>query len=105
MFETRYTGVIEKGDLIVIAYDNYMILGIFAGRGKTGTVQYYSVLGLGDDEKSDPGGLTIRKYYKAYVNSPHETRITKLHYSFLDDKFQEYYWGALARLERSGIKF
>jgi hypothetical protein len=105
MFHSKYTGTIAKGDLVLIAYDNWMTIGICAGRGKSGTFQYYDVYVISESEKRDPGCSLHSRYLKSYVNSPHSNRITKTHLSLLSDAYQENYWLVMTILEKSGIKF
>ena len=72
-FYSTYTGEIIKGDLVAIAYDNYMTLGIYVGRGKGGTFQYYDLNHIINVED-----VNLPKVIKSYVNSPHTTRIIKV---------------------------
>lgn len=72
-FHSRYTGEIVKGDLVAIAYYNYMTLAIYIGRGKEGTFQYYELNHIINVEDQNLPKLT-----KSYVNSPHTTRIMKV---------------------------
>lgn len=104
MFNNKYTIPIKKGDIVGIAHDNYIQLGIYIGRGKTGSLQYYSIWGLSERERVDPHSK-MNRYEKAYINAPHETRIVKIHPDFLSDEYYNAYGRALSRLERNGIKF
>ena len=104
MFNNKYTIPIEKGDIVGIAHDNDIQLGIYIGRGKTGSLQYYSIWGLSERERLDPSSK-MNRYEKAYINAPHETRIVKVHPDFLSDEYYNAYGRALSRLERNGIKF
>ncbi len=103
MFDNKYTIPIEKGDIVAISYNNYMVLGIYAGRGKTGSFQYYSIWGLSERERLDANSK-MSKYEKGYVNAPHKTRIVKIHPDFLSDEYYNAYGRALSRLERNNIK-
>jgi 23S rRNA maturation mini-RNase III len=100
-FESRFSGTIRKGDLIAIAYENYMLLGIYVGRGKTKTVQYYSVgylTALSDADKK------LDRYSKSYINAQHQTRIIKVNPSDLNDKTLNAYKKAMIYLEQQNFK-
>lgn len=93
-FRSAFTGQIVKGDLITIAYCNYMVLAIYIGRGIGGTLQYYELNYI----VSVANGNS-RKLRKAYVNSPHSTRIMKISPEVLTIDRKEDYEKAIHYLE------
>jgi hypothetical protein len=100
-FESRWTGTIRKGDLVAIGYDNYMVLAIYAGRGKTGTIQYYSIYALSNYYKSN---LHLHNYGKSYVNAPHSGRVVKVNVNDLNEETLEQYNEAMIYLEQQKFK-
>lgn len=98
MRQLKYGGQIVPGDLILVAYGNYLDFGWYAGNGR-GTVQYYTMRGpavayleyekwlkMSDKEKAENKwmtsrfikGFTAKSFWKSYINSPHPTRIMKV---------------------------
>lgn len=81
-------GDIHQGDLIAVANGNDFTVGIYFGRGRGGTVQYYhpsAPVGVKErydkltpEQKEIKGPLRFSNIWKDYVNSPRETRIIKL---------------------------
>lgn len=83
-------GDIHQGDLIAVADGNDFTVGIYFGRGRGGTVQYYShraVIGCRqgweDSQKNPNWSLygkpwNVSRIYKNIVNTPRTTRIMKL---------------------------
>lgn len=93
-FHSRYTGEIVKGDLVAIAYNNYMILAIYVGRGLGGTFQYYDLNYIINVEDQNLPKLT-----KGYVNAPHTTRIMKVLPEALNMERKEEYEKAMHYLK------
>ncbi len=89
---SRIGGDIHQGDLIAVADGNDFTIGIYFGRGRGGTVQYYTPRGVlqsreywenAQKDSSDMYGLknkpwTLSRIWKAFVNTPRDTRIMKL---------------------------
>ena len=100
-FESKYTGTVRKGDLIAIGYDNYMLLGIYVGRGKTGTIQYYSLYALSVFYKEN---RHLHNYSKSYVNAPHQSRVVKVNVNDLNEETLEQYNEAMIYLEQQKFK-
>jgi hypothetical protein len=100
-FRSAWTGIIRKGDLVAIAYDNYMVLAIYIGRGKTGTVQYYSLYSLNNFYKEN---RNLDNYSKSYVNAPHESRVIKVNVNDLSDFTLEQYNEVMIYLEQQKFK-
>jgi hypothetical protein len=100
-FESGWTGTIRKGDLVAIGYDNFMILGIYVGRGKTGTVQYYALYALSVFYKEN---RHLHNHAKSYVNAPHASRVIKVNVNDLSDKTLEQYNEAMIYLEQQKFK-
>jgi len=98
--ETKYTGEIELEDLILVGSYGGMDAGFYAGQGKTGTLQYYTLYSLSNwfdkiqtknsDEKSKP--------WKSYINTPQGWRVAKLHPDNLADEHIENYKKSLEAL-------
>ena len=74
MFNNKYTIPIKKGDIVGIAHDNYIQLGIYIGRGKTGSLQYYSIWGLSERERVDSHSK-MNRYEKAYINTSLDNKV------------------------------
>jgi len=103
-FHSLHSGTIVKGDLIAIATDNYLEIGFYLGRGKTGTLQYYSLYGLFYREENSPN-TPPGKWAKSYINSPHAGRIIKVNVKDLCIEKLVEHEKATRYLERHGIKF
>jgi len=89
MYVVKLGGMLQKGDLIGICYNNNFAVGIYYGRGR-GTVQYYTPNGViytkkrydeasqvnrkGEEKKP----FSLKNIWKVYINSPRDTRIIKL---------------------------
>ena len=80
----KYGKELEKGDFIIIASGNYLDLGWYVGRGKSGTVQYYHLhegcYWFDEFQKlgETPKYFSLKSLYKSYVNSVHEGRIANI---------------------------
>lgn len=99
MYTVKVGGDIHRGDLVAVCHTNDFVIGIYYGRGSGGTVQYYypaavlsakeyyenRVLNHGIEKE---GPFKINKLWKAYVNSPRETRILKLNRDNITDQKQ-----------------
>jgi hypothetical protein len=102
-FHSLHSGTIVKGDIIAIASDNFIQLGFYIGRGKGGTLQYYSLDGMAWRENNKPDERPDR-WAKAYINTPHSGRVIKVDVkSLCIDKLVQYE-KATRYLERHGIK-
>lgn len=97
MYTVKHGGDIHKGDLVAVCHTNDFVIGIYFGRGTGGTVQYYypsSVVGYKDAYDTRVQNLGIEKVgpwklgriWKAYVNSPRDTRIMKLNRENITDQ-------------------
>jgi len=89
-FETKFSGRIEKWDIVAISIENEIVLGFYVGRGKTGTLQYYSIEQISrmHDELFYE---KLGRYAKCYINSPTAIRIMKIGPDDLGQKFKEKY--------------
>ena len=97
MYTVKQGGDIHRGDLVAVANGNDFSVGIYFGNGRGGTFQYYypnSVksakeyyeerVKIHGAEKAGP--WKIGKIWKAYVNSPRDTRILKLNRDNITDQ-------------------
>lgn len=100
-FESRFSGTIRKGDLIAIAHQNYMQLGIYVGRGKTQTVQFYTLDTLNFNYSKN---RNLSRFSKSYINTPHKTRIIKVNVDDLNDETLDDYNKAMIYLEQQNFK-
>lgn len=87
---------LQFGDFLIIASANALDFGWYAGTGKTGTLQYYSVWNprhiyeqwleykrteaLGNPKykflfEKSKGQLLVKHFYKSYINTPDEYRV------------------------------
>jgi hypothetical protein len=90
MYTVRNGEDLQRGDLIAIAGERHIELGIYYGRGTGGTVQYYSIgsapgfeyrhnertKSLGAEKV---GPFKLNHIWKSYVNSPSAWRFMKLY--------------------------
>lgn len=97
MYTVKHGGDILRGDLVGICHTNDFVIGIYYGQGRGGTFQYYypaSVISakeyyenrVKNNGVEKEGPFRINKLWKAYVNSPRETRIIKLNRSNITDQ-------------------
>jgi hypothetical protein len=97
MYTVKHGGTIQKGDLVAVCNTNDFCIGIYYGRGKGGTFQYFypgaaihakdsydnKVLNHGIETV---GPFKIGSIWKCYVNSPRDTRIMKLNRDNITDQ-------------------
>ena len=97
MYTVKHGGDIHRGDLVAVCHTNDFVIGIYFGQGRGGTFQYYypaavvsakeyyenRLLNHGIEKE---GTFRINKLWKAYVNSPRETRILKLNRENITDQ-------------------
>ena len=98
MIKVKNGGEIQRGDIIGVATNNYISIGIYLGRGQGGTVQYLSPGSASssknwhkiqlDQWKGDKPmrPLTVPQMGKSYVNTPDEYRIIKLNRENITDQ-------------------
>lgn len=98
MIKVKNGGEITRGDIIAVACNNYISVGIYLGRGQGGTVQYLwpgsasssknwhgvQLVEWKGDKPMRP--LTISQMGKNYVNTPDEYRIMKLNRENITDQ-------------------
>jgi hypothetical protein len=97
MYTVKHGGDIHRGDLIAVANGNDFTIGIYYGRGQGGTVQYYMPtvpkycreryderVKVQGAEKAGP--FKLNELWKAFVNTPRETRIMKLNRDNITDQ-------------------
>jgi hypothetical protein len=98
MIKVKNGGEIQRGDIIAVATNNYISIGIYLGRGQGGTVQYLwpgfatscknwherKLKEWKGDKPMRP--LTISQMGKSYVNTPDEYRIMKLNRDNITDQ-------------------
>ena len=108
--ETTYTGELKPGDFIAISIGNWLDIGFYAGRGKTGSMQYYTyhsllAWNLGQEETTDtpPSYPKTKSPWKSYINSYLEGRVVKLHPSVLAEKYREQYEESIEILKQLNI--
>jgi hypothetical protein len=97
MITVKNGGDIQRGDLIAVATGNYISIGIYIGRGQSGTVQYLwpgsatSSKNWHEQKLKEWKGdkpmrpLTISQMGKTYVNTPDQYRIMKLNRENITD--------------------
>ncbi len=93
---SKLGGDIHQGDLIAVSNGNDFTVGIYFGRGRGGTVQYYHPSApvytqerydkLTDEQKEKNGPLRLGGIWKDYVNAPRDTRIMKLNRDNITDQ-------------------
>lgn len=92
---SKIGGDIHQGDIIAIADNNDFSLGIYFGRGRGGTVQYYAITvpkycfdrhnALSEEVRQRRGPFQLNHMWKCYINSPRETRVMKLNRDNITD--------------------
>lgn len=92
---SKIGGDIHQGDIIAVANGNDFTVGIYFGRGRAGTVQYYHPSSpvhtqerynkLTDEQKEKRGPLKLGDIWKDFINTPRDTRIMKLRRDNLTD--------------------
>jgi hypothetical protein len=75
--EYLYVDHLEVGDSIYVAGGNYLMLGIFIGKGR-GTIQYYTIGGILYAKESEKKHNKPYKIYKTYVSETSKWRIAKV---------------------------
>jgi hypothetical protein len=89
MYTVKNGGDIHKGDLVAIANSNDFSVGIYFGNGRGGTFQYFYPGAPGQSKEFHENRLKnlgsdkvkpfkLNNIWKAYVNTPRDTRIIKL---------------------------
>jgi hypothetical protein len=97
---SKLGGDIHQGDLIAVANGNDFTVGIYFGRGRGGTVQFYHPSSpvytqerydkLTPEEKEKLGPLKLGGIWKDFINTPRDTRIMKLNReNITDPRMQE----------------
>jgi len=90
MYTVRNGEDLQRGDLIAVCGCNHLELGIYYGRGKSGTVQYYTIQSAHSCEyrhnervkslgAEKVGPFKLNHIWKSYVNSPSAWRFMKLY--------------------------
>lgn len=85
---------IKIGDLIILAENNFLSVGIYAGRGPTQTVQYFSLSSLAFWLKRGS-----KKCWKNYINSYYTSRVSKFSPETLTEEWKEVYYTAKEKLK------
>lgn len=101
-FDSKYSGRIERGDLIAVGFESTIILGLYIGRGKGGTVQYYYLNHFAYLEDNCPD-QPLSRWAKSYINSPHVNRIIRVSMETLNNETLIIYEKAMNYLLRNGI--
>ena len=98
MIKVKNGGEIQRGDIIAVASNNYISIGIYLGRGQGGTVQYLwpgsatSSRDWYEEQLKNWKGakpmrsFTISQIGKSYINSPDANRIIKLNRENITDQ-------------------
>jgi hypothetical protein len=90
MYTVRNGEDLQRGDLIAIAGERQIEIGIYFGRGRGGTVQYYNIRSAPGCEyrheervkslgAEKVGPFKLNHIWKSYVNSPSAWRFMKLY--------------------------
>jgi hypothetical protein len=99
MYNAKLGGDIHQGDLVAIANGNDFTVGIYFGRGKSGTVQYYHptapehcmnayndrIKAATPEKQQEIGPFVLGRLWKDYVNAPRDTRVMKLNRDNITD--------------------
>lgn len=84
MDKQKYAKTLEKGDLILVAYNNYLSHAIYAGDGGRGNPQFYYLAG---DLSWQRGRIRDgKKPYKGYIIRPGDRVVAKLSPDELGDE-------------------
>lgn len=97
--KSKYSKDIEIGDLIAISFENSIIIGFYAGFGKTGSLHYRNLNHLATLEEI--GSERIPR--KDYVNSYDQDRIMKISLEMLNDEYVKQYNKAIKFIEKKKL--
>ena len=89
--DIRFGGTLEKGDMIAIANNNSFEVGWYVGRGKTGTLQYYTLNYLhywyaAYSNLTEERNEHFKKPAVSYINSPNFWRIIKVNREIITEE-------------------
>lgn len=84
MYTVRNGEDLQRGDLIGVAGERQIEIGIYYGRGRGGTVQYYSIRSAPNCEDryigaENVGPFKLNHIWKSYVNRLSSWRFMKLY--------------------------
>lgn len=90
MYTVRNGEDLQRGDLIAVCNYSQIEVGIYFGRGQSGTVQYYNIISAPNCEDiynkrtkslgaEKVGPFKLNHVWKSYVNSPSALRFMKLY--------------------------
>ncbi len=99
--ETRLSGRLAKGDLIVVSINGgYLDLGFFLDGHTEGTLRYFSVQDLNNWFESRDTMLKKKRPYISFINKAYEDRVVKFHPdSFSEEFYDNEYLKALEALK------
>ena len=97
MYIVKQGGEIQRGDLVAVCNTNDFCIGIYVGRGRGGTFQYYHPSSAPSAKEhyenrlmnhgiEKVGPFKLGLIWKGYVNSPRDTRIIKLNRDNITDQ-------------------
>ena len=107
----KYAKTLEKGDLIVVPYNNYIHPAIYAGQGNKGkgeNPQFYTLhLSMTDCvsywSELERSLNRRRKPYKSSINRPTSSCIAKLSIEELSDEYAEIYEFTKIKLKKLNL--
>ncbi len=99
MYTVKQGGDIHRGDLVAVANGNDFSVGIYFGNGRGGTFQYFIPGNVvksrewWENAQADSGNMyglkdkpwKLTRIWKAFANSPRDTRIIKLNRENITD--------------------
>ncbi|MEI6186936.1 MAG: hypothetical protein WCP46_00340 [Alphaproteobacteria bacterium] len=84
--ELDYGPILQKGDLIAIAYSNRFTFAYFLGRGQGDSLQYHAINRVIHHINYKIEHPESRyKLYKEYINSVRSNRVLKYDINFISD--------------------
>ena len=89
----KFNNELKIGDLVLVAYTNNLIIGIFAGVGQANNLQYYSLNKWHVNRVNDG-----KRLYKSYINTSYDCRFAKYSVDLLDAESKSYYEAILKAL-------
>lgn len=89
----KFNNELKIGDLVLVAYTNNLIIGIFAGVGQANNLQYYTLNKWHANRVNDG-----KKLYKRYINTNYDCRFAKYSVDLLNTGSKFYYEAILKAL-------
>jgi hypothetical protein len=82
----KFNNELKIGDLVLVAYTNNLIIGIFAGVGQANNLQYYPLTKWNLERVNDG-----KRLYKSYINTSYNCRFAKYSVDLLNARSKFYY--------------